>query len=418
MKKILFTIQWYPSVMSANALCDQKIIKELLKHNDVDITCLTYKGTQQTRYEELDGIRVFRHRRSFWWDQRMKAHQKDCTWSRIILFLDMLILRLKQIVTAIVYPYVNIKSSLKFAIRAIQLHKREHFDVVVSEHHGLDSLLAGYALKCYDSSIKFMGILWDPISAKEAPGYLPEKYAQSRLRKLELRILNKADALVGMKSSEETVRKNIEIDPIKHFFFDIPGIIKPQHNELQRRDILKAEKINVVFSGILSLPDRDPEYLIHALNQTSFAEMLNLVFLCTGAGKNKLDILQKSFRGNISNLNYIPYKDMLSVYENADILLNFGGRNPNMVPSKIFEYMSYGKPIISMYAIDNEASKTYLDKYPLAVCIDERADQATAITQLESFLKEKVGKNVPFVDIEQYYPLNRPKVFSDLIMNL
>ena len=93
----------------------------------------------------------------------------------------------------------------------------------------------------------------------------------------------------------------------------------------------------MVFSGILSLPDRDPEYLIHALNQTSFAEMLNLVFLCTGAGKNKLDILQKSFRGNISNLNYIPYKDMLSVYENADILLNFGGRNPNMVPSKIFE---------------------------------------------------------------------------------
>ena len=77
MKKILFTIQWYPSVMSANALCDQKIIKELLKNNDVDITCLTYKGTQQTRYEELDGIRVFRHRRSFWWDQYMKAQQKD-----------------------------------------------------------------------------------------------------------------------------------------------------------------------------------------------------------------------------------------------------------------------------------------------------------------------------------------------------
>lgn len=418
MKKILFTIQWYPSVMSANALCDQKIIKELVKNEDVDVTCLTYKGSSQTNYEEMDGIRIFRHRRSFWWDQYMKAQQKDCGWSRFILFLDKLILRFKQILTIPFYPYVNIKSSIKFMIHAIRLHKKEHFDIVVSEYHGLDSLLAGYALKCYDSNIKFVGILWDPISAKESAKYLPAEYARKRLINQERRILEKADALIGMKSSESTVRGNIDIDSSKHFFYDIPGIVKPLHRDLKRKDILKSGFINIIFSGILSLPDRDPEYIIRALNMTSCAERIHLVFLCTGAGKNKLDDLAKDFKGAISNMNYIPYNDMLSIYENADVLLNFGGRNPNMVPSKIFEYMSYGKPVISMFSIDNEASKTYLEKYPLAVCIDERISYEKSVEKLEEFLLEKVGKTASFEEVEKYFPLNSPKIYSNLIMSL
>lgn len=418
MKKILFTIQWYPSVMSANALCDQKIIKELINNEDVDVTCLTYKGTEQVDYEEMDGIRIFRYRRSFWWNQLLIARKKDCRWSRFILLLDRLILRLKQIVTIPVYPYVNIKSSIKFIIHAIRLHKKEHFDIVVSEHHGLDSLLAGYALKCYDPSIKFVGILWDPISAKEYPNYLPRNYARKRLINQELRILGQADVLIGMKSSEPTVCACINVDSSKHFFYDIPGIIKPLHRELRRKDILKSGYINIVFSGILSLPDRDPEYIIRALNMTSSAEKIHFVFLCTGAGKNKLDHLKKEFKGVISNMSYIPYDDMLSIYENADILLNFGGRNPNMVPSKIFEYMSYGKPVISMYAIDNEASKTYFEKYPLAVSIDERKEYKIAVDKLEKFLSEMVGKKVSFEEIEAHFPLNSPKIYSSLIMSL
>ena len=47
MKKILFTIQWYPSVLSANALCDEKIIRQLVGCNEYEISCLAYKGCNQ-----------------------------------------------------------------------------------------------------------------------------------------------------------------------------------------------------------------------------------------------------------------------------------------------------------------------------------------------------------------------------------
>lgn len=416
-KKILFTIQWYPSVLSANALCDQKII-EVLKKENVDITCLTYRGTEQTKTEVIDGVRIIRHRRSVWWNQYMKAQQKDCRLSSFILFLDRIILRLKQVLTIPFYPYVNLKSSIKFMVRAIQLHKKEHFDVVVSEHHGLDSLLAGYALKCYDPKIKFVGILWDPICAKEPVGYLPAAYALRRTKWQEQTIIKKVDAIIGMKSSECAVKRILDVDTQKHFFYDIPGIVKPKYSNLTRSDILQENKINIIFSGILSLPDRDPECFIRALNETKSASCINLVFLCTGAGKAKLDMLQKTFKGTITNMNYIPHSELLALYSKADILLNFGGRNPNMVPSKIFEYMSFGKPIISMFSIDNEASKIYLDQYPLSLCLDERKDRVEIVKMLDSFFKEKVGRIVPFEQVEELFPLNSPKIYADLIMKL
>lgn len=416
-KKILFTIQWYPSVLSANALCDQKIIEEL-KKNNVEITCLTYRGREQSKTDVLDGVHVFRFRRSFWWNKKMQAKQKDTSWSRYILSLDRIILRIKQILTVPFFPFVNIKSIIKFICRAIQLHKKEHFDMVVAEHHGMDSLLAGYALKWYDPGIKFIGILWDPISAKEPARYLPKCYSEKRSKQLELSILKKADILIGMKSSERTVRSILGLNPTKHLFYDIPSIIKPKYPELARTDIIKVDKINVIFSGILSLPDRDPEYLIRALNETSVAHRLNLVFLCTGSGKAKLNILQGVFKGCITNMNYIPHDQMLAVYSQADVLLNFGGRNPNMVPSKIFEYMSFGKPVISMYCIDNEASKAYLDRYPLSVCLDERKDIRESVEDLEDFFASKLGRTVAFEEVEKLFPLNSPKVYADLLMNM
>lgn len=41
MKKILFIMQWYPTVKSANSICDERII-ESLKKNKIEISCLTY----------------------------------------------------------------------------------------------------------------------------------------------------------------------------------------------------------------------------------------------------------------------------------------------------------------------------------------------------------------------------------------
>ena len=56
MKKVLFTIQWFPSVLSANALCDETIIEAIRENNEYDISCLVYNMPGMMRHEKIKNI--------------------------------------------------------------------------------------------------------------------------------------------------------------------------------------------------------------------------------------------------------------------------------------------------------------------------------------------------------------------------
>ena len=77
--------------------------------------------------------------------------------------------------------------------------------------------------------------------------------------------------------------------------------------------------------------------------------------------------------------------------DEADILLNIGNTIPGMVPSKIFEYMSTGKPIISTSCIQNDPVITYLEHYGNAHVINEKETIETEVSRLKEYL---AGKNV------------------------
>ena len=417
MKKILFTIQWYPTVLSANALCDEKIINLLKRDKQYEINCLTYKNENQAKVGKYNDIKVFRFRRSLWWDIVIKAKQNKGLSPSFILKLDHLLLRIKQVLTIPIFPIVNLKSCIKFALKAYNLQKKNNYDIVISEHHGIDSLLAGYFLKRHFPQIKFVAILWDPISAKTPVRYLSARYALNRSIALERSMLKHADYVIGMKSSENTVSVyNLGYDE-KHKFFDIPGIVE-QVATTYKCPQLKDGYVNIVYSGVLSLPDRDPSYLIDIINLCPFAERVNLVFFCTGFGRVILEQKSDVFKGIISICDYIPHADLLSVYRDSDVLLNFGGVNESMVPSKIFEYMSMCKPILSTYKIDNEASKHYLDRYPSALCLDERKSLDENALLLQEFLQNIDRLQVSFEEVKNKFPLNTPAIYVDLIKQL
>jgi len=53
---------------------------------------------------------------------------------------------------------------------------------------------------------------------------------------------------------------------------------------------------------------------------------------------------------------------------NSDNLIAVGNNDCNQVPSKIFEYMSFGKPIVYFYS-DDDVNVKILKKYPIALCL-------------------------------------------------
>ena len=59
-KKILFTIQWYPSLKSANVLCDEEVINELKKNDNYEIHLLVPQAYSQKALRSLMGVYIHR----------------------------------------------------------------------------------------------------------------------------------------------------------------------------------------------------------------------------------------------------------------------------------------------------------------------------------------------------------------------
>ena len=421
MKKILFIIQSYPSNRSANVLCDDKIMSAMVAKGGYEIHSLVYRFHGQKLYEEINGIKVHRFRRGKWWDLYTYARDNEKHfYCRMIVKINRLYMRLRQFACIPIYPNYEPLLARLVAKEAIKLHNKEHFDLVVAEHSGRDTLYAGAQLKKKDKGIKLVSILWDPFSGKDLARYLPHWYADYMMQKDECKILRYSDRIVCLYSNkkyQDTNSKNKSFYPNIRFL-DIPGIIRPSR-QYQEESFTKKGMINMLYSGILSLPDRDPTMLIKILNSSKYAGSINLQFFVAGAeGTAKAKNLLKIFKGKYTLHPYVPKKQLDSIAAHSDILINIGGPNPRMVPSKIFEYMSLGKPIFSTYYIDNDSSKGYLCNYPAAVCVDIRKPIAELTTELDFFLDKKLHSVVPFEEVEGMFPLNTPSKYIDVFDEL
>lgn len=84
--------------------------------------------------------------------------------------------------------------------------------------------------------------------------------------------------------------------------------------------------------------------------------------------------------------------------------MNIGVRESNAISGKIFEYMSFGRPIISTYFIDNEACIPFLKKYPLGLMVDERLSVESNVAKVANFLQLHKNQYADFEIVKNLFP--------------
>lgn len=422
MKKVLFIIQSYPSNRSANVICDEKIMKAMIDSGKYEIHCLAYRFHGQKLYEEINGFKVHRFKRGHWWNLYTYARDNESQpLYKAIVKLNRLYMRFRQFCCIPIYPnYEPILAKL-VAKNAIELYRKEQYDLIIAEHSGRDTLYGGMKVKERFPNVRFIPILWDPLSGRQPAKYLPIKYAEKRIEEDEKFLLKNADRVICLQSNEEYQRQH---SAKKSFFknlrfLDIPGIIHPTIHPCQE-GFTKKGRINILYSGILTLPDRNPSAFIRIIKQSKFADRINIMFFSAGIdGKECAKRELADFKGTWLVHPYIPKSQLNTVAANSDVFLNIGGPNPVMVPSKIFEYMSLGKPIVSTYYIDNESSRKYFDSYPLSCCLDIRKSEEELVVLFDEFISNQLNKTVPFDSVQKAFPRNTPaefiKVFEEVL---
>ena len=259
--------------------------------------------------------------------------------------------------------------------------------MVVSEHHGLSTLLTGCRLMKEFEGLKHIAVLWDPVKGQMATMKLPKNFTDHRIENIEEFAARYTTLQISTLSMKAYHSEHGDIVADHRIYLDIPSILKPEAEvPTDKISLIREGGINIVFSGLLSEYYRDAQPIIRLLGKTIFASQINMLFFSRGE-KEAVEAAAKDFSGEIIYHDYIPLAELHTMYRHAEYLLNVSHINANMVPSKIFEYMSYGKPIISTYVTDGDSAEKYVSRYSEGLCIDLKKSDDENVSSLEDFLK-------------------------------
>ena len=113
----------------------------------------------------------------------------------------------------------------------------------------------------------------------------------------------------------------------------------------------------------------------------------------------------------------VPADRGRALQKEADVLLNLGNAVDNQIPSKLFEYLGSGKPILHLAASPTDPTLPLLARYPLALTLlpDQWAEEPAlhaAAARLDRWLGETAGRRVAFETVAALYPGQLPETVA------
>lgn len=169
--------------------------------------------------------------------------------------------------------------------------------------------------------------------------------------------------------------------------------------------------INCVYTGHFYSNIRSADSIISLFENLSFKNS-KFKFHIFGSGNvPEHNILSIKHYGMVSK------EKAVSAIYSADILVNIGNNSQTQIPSKIFEYISTGKPIINIYSVDYDLCNSILQNYELAYIISENElSNMKNIDDLYNWIIKVQGRKIEFNKIKYKYIENTPEYVSKRIL--
>lgn len=232
---------------------------------------------------------------------------------------------------------------------------------------------------------------------------------------IEKNIFKQSDGLIFVESWREHLNKYFVEYKEKFIQIEHPLIKKIDINNTVKYD---PEKINIIYTGALYKKIRSPLRMLDVFENVIKKENnIVLHFYITGDCDHIIQDYNKKYPDNIMYYGKVKSDVAKSAIVNADILLSIGNTDSTQLPSKIFEYISTGNPIIHFYSNKDDPAIEILNRYRNSSCIDNNDRVRIIEAKLMKMFNEKHDK-VNFDEIENIYKDATPKYTADIIMNL
>lgn len=186
----------------------------------------------------------------------------------------------------------------------------------------------------------------------------------------------------------------------------------------------EGDSINCVYTGWLYPEIRSPQYLLDLfvdLNDRRFR--LYLVGGVFGEfPPGFFEYYRRILRESLVIAGEVSRVEALAFQAQADVLINLGNSVTNQLPSKIFEYMSLGKPIVNVTKVDSCPTLDYLHRYPLALNLRESDGvSSNTVRQFREFCVESRGRTVAHEDVlsqfAEYAEMVAGEMFESVLLD-
>lgn len=384
MKLIFICTDYYPYTGPCSSLLN-KLFFNGLSANFPDIHVISVKKElHENEFEIIDRIQI--HRVLNW--RAIPFHNiKSQYWKHMGLSLEGIISK--------VIIKIREKNSFTSSIVVNKIYKKlleitEGKDCIIIPIAGeFDTVKAAMKYKTKYGG-KLIVYQVDPCSTNQS-------YSMNSYRKrfsLEKEMRKHADKIVTTKIIiEETASMFPQVRKGSIIPMEFPNVA-PIHTGFTNTGKTTSPFV-CVYAGLIYKAARNPAYtlrLFSALNTQG------IILKMVGVERGQMDeyIDEKLIANNIEFMGIVPYQKARKYVEEGDVLVNIGNILTNQVPSKLFEYISMGKPIVNVCVNHKCPTIDYLKSYPYVLNLyeDEYDNFENHCKLLREFIFENAGKRV------------------------
>lgn len=381
-------------------MCVHQLAKEAARRGHSVTTICYADGTEQ---ESFDGVNVIKINAPSYLQENMSASSLVKKINRIRSICSKLI-HIRN------YPLRSLTLVKSYYNAISGLLKGRTQATIVASVNPLEAVIAAERYKRDNPSlVKIIYYCADTLSNEKGDsGILSADYRTKCGIKWEKRLFSRFDKVLIM----ECHKKHYYSGVFEEFIPKMEVVNFPLFTKLNIETRPESNgKIRFVYAGTLYKELRNPTYLCKILIQLSSKMPIEVYFLGSGDCDDILDEASQRTDGAIKRLGMQPHDIAMNYLGSADVLLSIGNAESPMAPSKIYEYMSTGKPILHTYTYENDPCIEPLKKYGNSLLV--RAGDNNIQDKVAEFVLNR--HNMLYNDIYDIFILSTPSYTFDLI---